>query len=377
MLASRIAALAAGAALFASGAVCASDETPDSSSRARLQLAWISRYDFESKEMKEQALTAEELSGFVRMDDSHYLAIGDAHACVHRLTIRIDGSGKILSASLDRPLLLRDGEGRVYPDATQGEDREGIIYDPKSRSVWISNERTAADKRWSSIERHRLSDGKLTALTRWDSDPMLGVYAHARRNRGWESLTRSEDGTEVWTGNEEALDVDGPMATDKNGGVVRLQKFDGTMHPVAQYAYLVDPYPAKIKGPLILEGKEISGLSELLVISKGRLLALERAFAGDSTGEASLRSRIYLVETDGATDVSQGDLRTGLLGRDCVPVKKTLLWEKNWGLSNSNFEGMALGPSLPGGGQVLFLVADNNVGTSQSLVSLHLTGTAR
>jgi len=377
MVASRIVVLAAGAALIASGALCAQHETASPRDRDRPQLAWIGRYDFESKEMREPSLTAEELSGFVRVDDGHYLAIGDAHACVHHMTIRTDPDGKIRSATVDRPLLLRDGDGRVYADATEGEDREGIIFDPKSGSVWISNEQTGGDRRRSSIERHRLSDGRLTALIRWDSDPMLAVYEHAHRNRGWESLTRSEDGGEIWTANEEALEVDGPMATEKNGGVVRLQKFDSAMRPRAQYAYVVDPYAAKIQSPLLLAGKEISGLSELLAISRGRLLALERAFAGDSTGEANLRSRIYLIELTGATDVSQGDLGSGLVGRDYVPVKKTLLWERNWGLSNSNFEGMALGPSLPGGGRALFLVADNNVGTSQSLVSLRLSGLAR
>jgi Esterase-like activity of phytase len=343
-----------------------------------IQISFLDRYEFLSKEAPRADRTAEELSGLARIDDEHFFAIGDAHACLHRLNVRIDrASGKILSAKLDRPLLLLDGKGHPYDDSKDGKDREGVIFDPRSRAVWISNEQTEGDRHHSCIEQHRLSDGRLLALIRWDSDPMLRVFEHGRRNRGWESLARNEAGTEIWTGNEEALEVDGPASTDHQGGVIRLQKFDGAMHPIAQYAYVLDPYPAKIRGPLFLLGHEIAGLSELLVLPGGRLIALERAFAGLVTGEAGLRSRIYLIDFTGATDVSKGDLAGGLDGRKSTPVGKTLLWSRDWGVTNSNFEGMALGPRLADGDRVLLLVADNNGGTSQTLVTLRVRGLPR
>lgn len=346
--------------------------------KPQIQISFLDRYEFESKEASRADRTAEELSGLARIDDEHFFAIGDAHACLHRLTVRIDrATGKVLSAKLDRPLPLLDAKGHGYDDSKDGKDREGIIFDPKDRTVWISNEQTVGDRHHSCIEQHRLSDGRLLTLIRWDSDPMLRVFEHARRNRGWESLTQNEDGHVIWTGNEEALEVDGPTSTDHAGGVIRLQQFDGNMHPVAQYAYVLDPYPAKIRGPLFLLGHEIIGLSELLVLPGGHLISLERAFAGLVTGEAGLRSRIYLVDFTGATDVSKGDLAGGLDGRKFTPVGKTLLWSRDWGVTNSNFEGMALGPRLADGDRVLLLVADNNGGTSQTLVTLRVSGLPR
>jgi len=201
---------------------------------------------------------------------------------------------------------------------------------------------------------------------------MLLVFENARPNRGFESLTRSPDGSVVWTANEDALTVDGPGSGAQAGGVVRLQKFDPEMRPVAQVAYRLDPYSAPVRKPLILSGHEISGLSELVALSNTRLLALERSFGGDIGGMASLRNRLYLVDVAGATDVSRGELRTGLAGKKFVPARKALLWQEYWGLSNSNFEGMALGPALKDGSRLLVLVADNNAGTAQSLFTLRL-----
>ena len=164
----------------------------------------------------------------------------------------------------------------------------------------------------------------------------------------------------------------GAPATDKAGGVVRLQKLDDAMRPVAQYAYVVDAYPKRIASPFFLARNDVSGLSELLALEDGRLLALERSFAGDSTGYANFRNRIYLVDVKDATDVSQGELATGLAGRAYTPARKRLLWELNSGFTNSNFEGMALGERLANGDRVLILIADNDTGRDEALYALRL-----
>ena len=335
----------------------------------------IGRYDFESPHPSDPTLWPEELSGLAWIEGDEYVAIGDAHAALHRMTVRIDpATGSIRKASTDRAQPLKDANGARLPEPSMAEDREAIVYDRASRSVWIANEHAEADSRWPSIERYQLDDGRRTALIRYDSDPALRVFSRTRANRGFEALARSEDGSATWTANEEALTIDGPPSTDSTSGVVRLLRFDRAMRPSAQHAYRVDPYPARIKNPVILAGKEVSGLSEMVALADGRLLTLERAFAGDSTGSASLRTRIYLVSIAGATNVAEGAFAEGLTGRDFVPVAKTLLWERTWGLTNSNFEGMALGPTLSGGGRLLLLLADNNAGTSQSLFALKLTG---
>ena len=346
---------------------------------AGLKLTPVGRHDFLSPSMADRSLEAEELSGIAWMEGDRYVAIGDEHACLHFLEISLDPStGRVHRARFGQPLRLKEADAGASPDTTAGGDREGIAYDASAGAVWITNERTGSDARRSSIARHSVKDGRRTKLVTTESDSALGIFARQRRNMGFESLTRTREGTVAWTANEGPLEIDGPVAGAVEGGTVRLLRFDRAMRPVAQFAYRVDPYAARIASPSILAGREVSGLSELLLLPDGRLLALERAFAGDSTSVANLRIRIYEVDFAGATDVSRGAAASGLAalrpGVDYVPVGKRLLWEDNFGLTNSNFEGMTLGPSLRNGDRALLLVADNNGGTSQALYTLRLRG---
>jgi hypothetical protein len=338
----------------------------------------VHRFDFESASSEDPSLTPEELSGIVWVGGDDYLAVGDAHATVHRLTIRIDGStGAVRSATMGAPIPLFDESGSRIPEPAMAEDREGIAYDTERSEVWIADEQTGSDRRWPSIARHRLSDGRMTGLLRCDADSTLAVFEQVRPNRGFESLARAPDDGSVWTANEDALRIDGPPAGERSGAVVRLLKLDRDLRPVAQFAYPIDSYSGRIRNPAIVAGKEINGLSELIALPGGRLLALERSFAGYRGGNASLRSRLYLVDVTGATDISGGAFRSGLVGRSYVPARKVLLWQENWGLTNSNFEGMTLGPELSDGSRVLILIADNNAGSSQALFTLRLAARRR
>jgi hypothetical protein len=335
----------------------------------------VHRFDFESQAGDDPTLVPEELSGIVWMGDDRYLAVGDAHAAIHRLTIRVNPrTGAILSAQTGDAMPLRDESGSRIPEPAMAEDREGIALDPGRGEVWIANEQTLADKSMPSIEGYRLEDGRRIALVRCDSDSVLAVFAHTRPNRDFESLARSPDDSGYWTANEDALTIDGPAATASASGIVRLQRLDSAMRPGAQFAYRVDPWTASIRSPMLLAGREVSGLSELIALPGGRLLALERAFSGDVRGMANLRSRLYLVDPTGATNVSREPLRSGLAGKSFVPARKALLWQENWGLTNSNFEGMTLGPTLEDGSRLLVLIADNNAGTMQALFTIRLTG---
>ena len=374
---SRLAGNALLLAVMAGAAACSCSPRPESAALASgadsLTVTPVGRFEFESPEVTDPRLLPEELSGIAWTGGDDYLAIGDAHACVHRLAVRVDPkSGRIQSAKFEEAILLRDDRGEVIPDAKTGEDREGIAYDADSAEVWIANERTGADAKRSSLARHRLSDGRITRLVGTGEGTELPDLAGQRPNRGFESLTRTPDGTGLWTATEGPLRRDGPEPTDSTGAVVRLQRLDVAMAPVAQYAYAIDPFTARITSPFFLAGTELSGVSELIALPDGRLLALERAFAGDSTGAAGLRCRLYVVDTAGATDVSRGELATGLSGRTYAPARKTLLWELDAGLTNSNFEGMTLGPALSGRDRLLLLIADNNEGGSEALYSLRI-----
>lgn len=339
-----------------------------------LELIPVGRYDFEAQPTGNPALLAEELSGITWIGGEQYLTIGDDHASVHQLTIHLDPeTGRVVDAQFRTPVRLADQGGIFIPDSL-GSDREGIAVIPQAHEVWISNEHTDGDQSRSSLARHRLRDGRLLELVRTDGTTMLRVFSRQRLNGGFESLARSADGSAYWTANEMPLSIDGEPATDSTGGVVRLQKLDGQMRPLAQYPYPLDSYFAKIKSPPQLAGFAVSGLSELLVLPGERLLGLERSFAGDSTGAANLRVRLYEIDLTGATDVGTLGWAEGLKGRPYIPVRKRLLWQDNFGLTTSNFEGMTLGPTLENGDRTLILIADNNGGRSEALYVLRVRG---
>jgi hypothetical protein len=226
-------------------------------------------------------------------------------------------------------------------------DFEGIAYTNAARnSVFLS------DETGPNVREYSLATGNLLQAVTIPS--VFG--ANMRSNRGFESLSRSRDGTTLWTANEEALTVDGPVATTSAGATVRLLKLnaDGTNYTAGpQYAYEVDP----IQTPGNASSQ--SGLVDLTVMPDGTLLALERSFSS-SAFPTIYRNRIYEVDFGGATDVSIGSLATGLSGQNYTPVTKTLVWS---GIADSlvgqNLEGFTIGPRLPNGDWVLVCVVDD------------------
>jgi hypothetical protein len=149
---------------------------------------------------------------------------------------------------------------------------------------------------------------------------------------------------------------------------------DGAFRPLAQYAYEADPITGPITFPPMLRGRQLSGVSDLLALGDGTLLVLEREFGASKDGVPANRIRIYQADWKGATDVSKGEFAAGLSGRAFRPVKKKRLAEIAFPLSNSNFEGIALGPRLENGDWSLILIADNHSGTQQALFALRLNG---
>ena len=186
---------------------------------------------------------------------------------------------------------------------------------------------------------------------------------NTRSNRGLESLTRTPSGQTMWVANEEALTIDGTQATQAAGTVVRLQRLTTDGNNVAateQYAYQVEP----IHGPTNSQAR--SGLSDLVALPDGTLLALERSAAVTLPG---FLSRIYQVDPSGATDVSQAPLVAGLDSQVFDVVDKTLLFSGGvGGILGSNLEGLALGPQLPSGNWSMVGVVDNGGGATGNLI---------
>ena len=277
-----------------------------------------------------------ELSALARVDGDQYYAVGDTGGLLVPLEIGVDAAtGAVTGVTPGSPVVLAGGV-----------DLEGVAWDAATSTVLVSDEVGPA------IRRHDPVSGALLG-----SVAVPPVFSSARTNRSLESLSLDASSGALWTANEDALVPDGPATTFAAGSVVRLQRFDETGAPDAQWAYETDPIPG---GPLL--GLETSGVVELLALPSGELLVLER-----SLSSLLFTLRLYQVEFAGATDT--GSLAS-LVGASYTPVGKTLLWSSEGG--TWNFEGMALGSLLDDGSTSLLLIADDNGSPNQALYPLRV-----
>jgi hypothetical protein len=283
---------------------------------------------------------ATEFSGLAWAGGCRFYAVSDNDGRLFPVNIRVDrATGSILERSV--------GEGLQLDPAV---DLEGIVYRGPG-SVLVS------DETGSAIREYSLSDGSMIQRL-----PVPPIFDQARRNKSLESLTAAAGMKALWTANEEALKTDGPLSSFTEGTLVRIQKFDAHFEPVGQWAYRTDPIPGDIgrKG----RDREVSGVSELVALPGGGLLALERALGGATF----LRIRLYLLDFASATDVSAIPKLDGAYVR---PVGKRLLWERN---GPHNFEAAALGERLDNGDRSLLLLADDSNGVlPQTLEALRLS----
>jgi hypothetical protein len=286
-----------------------------------------------------------ELSGLSYLGDDRYFAVSDDGGRLFLLEIPVDpGTGFVTSVSAAGPVQLAGGI-----------DLEGVAYDSRTGEVLVSDEVGPA------VRIHDPQDG-----VELEGVPLPAVFGQIRTNFGLESLTlgpRKPVGRSLWTANEEALLVDGPLSSFEQGTLVRLQRFDESALapeswvPAAQWAYRTDPIGG---GPAA--GLERSGVVELVHLPASGVLVLERSFAA-----GGFRTRIYAVDVTAATETSAiGSFEE----TPVTPVAKTLLYEAG-GLFE-NFEGIALGPRLANGDFSLLLVSDDGGVFGRSLQALRL-----
>lgn len=279
-----------------------------------------------------------------------FLAAQDSNADVAVFDVEFSSNGTILSTNTVSDISL----------VSSALDFEGIAYnDSGSNTVFMSYEQGPGVREYS------LSTGTLQQNI---TIPL--VFSNIRNNRGFESLARSADGSVMWTANEESLNIDGPVASTSNGTTVRLLELlenTGSYQAGAQYAYEVEPIHSGGFVP------ERSGLSDLVVLPDGTLIALERSL--NLLASPSFLTSIYQVDFTGATDISAASFDTGLVGKTYTPVTKQLLWSgAGDGSSGQNFEGLALGSQLADGSWVLLGVSDDGgSSTSSTIASWQLT----
>ncbi len=299
-----------------------------------------------------------------------YLAVSDDRGAgadgtprIYELDIDLsDGSLDAGDVSVTGVTFLTLADGATTLDAIT-PDPEGIALG-QSGQIYISSERDLDGN--PAIYTFGLDGVQIGALPVDDKFlPDAGATQGVRNNLGFESLTITPDQTTLWTATESALVQDGDAATLAVGSPARIVKYDvETGAAIAEYIYEVDPI-ANTPDPV--DGFADSGLVELLAIdNQGTLLALERSF---STGaeDRGYTGKLYLVRTQGATNViGEDSVPTGLddgeleVNVDAVVQKELLLDLDDLGIVIDNIEGMTLGPVLADGRQSLIIVSDDN-----------------
>lgn len=220
--------------------------------------------------------------------------------------------GRILSVS---------NEG-FFSSGRSSRDQEGIAWNPRSQTFFISGE---ADNR---IFEYSL-DGRQTGRQL----QVPSTFGRLSHNYGLESLCYDAEAHRYYTINERPANGDSLLwltAFDDDGQLTRL------------YSYAIDQVPAK------RNGVQVNGVSELCAIGNGQLLVLERTLRVAPLKIGSyVECRLYLVRPSTEPLL----IKTHL----CTFRTKINLLRRNF----ANYEGMCVARHLSDGSIILLLVADS------------------
>ncbi len=281
-------------------------------------------------------------------------------------TAKIFFSAKAIdSINFQRVTLLQQKDSGFYPNKKQDSlhvpDPEGLRINGKTGEfVWTNEGERIVKTGYAILQNPSVNlVGKNNLLEDTFALPAnlrVSIKEQGpRRNGVFEGLAFADDFKTLYVNVEEPLYEDGPRAgTGDSTAWIRIIKFDvKTKLPKAQYAYKLDPV---VKEPVPKDAFEINGVPDILALNNHQLLVTERSF---SAGYITCNVRVYLVELNGAEDVS--GTASLLKTPPQKPLQKTLVVNMdNLGINIYNIEGATVGPRLPDGKRSLVLVADDN-----------------
>lgn len=217
--------------------------------------------------------------------------------------------------SITGELLAVTNEG-FRSAAKPARDDEGIAYNPRTNTIFISGE---AD---NYIKEYDMT-GKLTGR----EIPPTSYYKLLPGNLGLEALSYNDSTQTLWTCNE--------------SGNVIMQSYNTDLQPLHNYPYTLD-------APLADQAKAefyAHGIGTICALDDGSLLVLEREFYVPKKKFGSfVNCKLFHFKP--------GDTNKELLAK----WRTTLTLLKQ---NIANYEGMCLGPKLKDGSRVLILVADS------------------
>ncbi len=296
-----------------------------------------------------------------------WLALSDARVSsrFYEMEVALDGSA--LSVALRRAVALENA-GALDPEgmarapwgsllvSTEGDGEKEPVLQPR----FLEFDREGVLLRTFELPKKFLFAG---------SPQASGV----RDSLGFESLALSADGKRVFVAAEGTLVQDGPVAGVDSVGFSRIIVYavqGSELSALHEYVYPIGPF---VPVPEFTDQEVTGGLVELVSLGGDRLLALERIFIRELSGEKRDRNqvRIFGVDLSSATEVK--DIDSLKATSDWRPVTKELVLDLDDVLEQlpgeyprlDNLEAMGLGPELPGGGRALLLASDDNFQSKQ------------
>ena len=276
----------------------------------------------------------------------------------YRARVPFDAAG-VDAIAVTGVVVLRQPDGTPHPawgSPGISADLEALRIDPMDGSIWVTSE---GDRRARvpSFVRNADPDGRFRRELPYPAALQIqpDCACGGRSNHGFEGMSFSTDGKQLWLALEAPPLQDGPLAMPGQGVLTRISlvERDGTIS--AQYAYPLDAAPA----PAFRGGFVDNGIAEILAIGARRLLVLERAgrqIAGTNFG---FDVRLYDVDLAQAGRLDPDAPIEHTMVR---PGVKRLLYDsarlpQGWA---DNYEAMAWGPLLAGGRRSLVIASDNN-----------------
>ncbi len=200
-------------------------------------------------------------------------------------------------------------------------------------------------------------------------------------NRGFEGLTLSNDGTKAYAVLQDPLVNEGSGGDGRRGRFVRLVEFDLATGNTKQFAYQLESIAdintrTNTAFTATNQGRSI-GVSSITALPNGKFLIIERDNRGLGVDPATalLQSgskRVFVVDINGATDISGVTLTNGALpagtvavAKDTAPFLDIIAAVGNRAAIAEKLEGLTFGDRLSDGGVNLLIASDNDFSVTQ------------
>ncbi|RUT31769.1 esterase-like activity of phytase family protein [Paenibacillus zeisoli] len=252
-----------------------------------------------------------------------------------------------------------------------GLDVEGLAYNPKDDTFWISDEYgpyLVQVKRDGTLLQRLAPKGISSELNTPElplKDVLPAAYLTRRQNRGAEAVGITPDGKWLFMAMQSPLR--NPDKNVDNSRALRILKLDlATLQPVAEYAYMAED----AKQFKDLKQSDIV-ISDLNVINENTLLIDER---DKNAGDKAQLKRIYQIDLSKATNIlgkyddaakagkTLEQLSTEEFDKAGIvpPSKRTILDVVELKYPNEKVEGISLV-----NGHTLVIVNDNDFGVDR------------